>query len=241
MIDNKAVPLTLAAIAMALPAPISAQSDVSDLRGARGSSGEMEMQQRGYTMAKFSGGAQYWWNEDRDRCVRIVVRNGRYDSVTSASAGDCGKGGVSAGAAVAGIAAIGLIAALASHKKNGGAEHGSARHDDEYGRGYRDGLYSGNYDRNDSDAYHEGFMAGEAERNNRSAANSRFVQDAPDAAQAACARRGDQFLGVPPGSAVPISVYQYGRGMYEITVASGHYKARCDTDARGNIQQISPY
>ena len=114
--------------------PVAAKppSDVSDLVGARAPGGESEMQGRGYTMEKSSGGGQYWWNSATKTCARIVVANGRYASVDKTDASDCGHGGGSgAGAAIAGIAAVGLIAALASHKKRHGSDQLSADHDSE--------------------------------------------------------------------------------------------------------------
>lgn len=57
----------------------------------------------------------------------------------------------------------------------------------------------------------------------------------------ASAQERDQYLNVPAGSTVPVSVYDLGRGQYEITVASGHYRARCTVDGYGNIQTMSPY
>lgn len=92
------------------PALAKPPSDVSDLVGARAPGGETQMQGRGYTMATFKGGAQYWWNSGTKTCARIVVANGRYASVDKTDASDCGHsggGGSSAGAAIAGVARSG--------------------------------------------------------------------------------------------------------------------------------------
>ena len=226
------------------PSAVSAQTapGLGDLIGIRGSSADGELGRRGYRQSGTNGGASMWWNSSSKRCVSLYIDDGRVQSLQSASARDCGQsGGNGAAAAVAGVAAIGLIAALTSHKKKGNDYHSSAQHDDEYSRGYNDGIYSGQYDRNDTEAYHEGYMAGQAERQNRAAANSRFVRGAPSSAQRACMERGDSYLNVPPGSTVPVGVYSYGQGSFEITVASGHYRARCTVDNRGYVSDISPY
>jgi hypothetical protein len=225
------------------PAFAKPPSDVSDLVGARAPGGETQMQSRGYSMQKTKGGAQYWWNSGTRTCARVVVANGRYASVDKTDASDCGHsdsgGGSGAGAAIAGVAAIGLIAALASHKKK--HADGDANHDSEYTRGYNDGLYGGQYDRNDSEGYHDGFMAGEAESSNRRAANRSYARGGPDAAKAACEARGDQYQNAPGGSSVAVSQRGDGSGNYVFTIATGHYRSTCTATASGQVINISPY
>lgn len=244
MIRTSITSATALALATAgMPATAFAQE--RDLVDARASSGESEMQRRGYKVARTDGLTQYWWHDSRRACVRTTTWNGRYQTVTSVSADDCRKGGSNGGdvaaGVIAGAAVVGLIAALSSHHKKSNDAHRNDTHDAEYQRGYQDGLYGATYDRNDTEAYHEGYMAGEAEAQNRRASNSRFVRGAPQPSQSACMRRGDQYLNVPAGSTVPVSVYDLGRGQYEITVASGHYRARCTVDGYGNVQTMNPY
>ena len=77
---------------LAAPAAMAAPpSDLADLVGARGSSGEQEMQNRGYTNVTMRRGTQYWWNAGRGSCVGIRVANGRYASVDAVSASRCGQ------------------------------------------------------------------------------------------------------------------------------------------------------
>jgi hypothetical protein len=64
-------------------------SDVSDLVGARGAGGEMELGQRGYSYVTMCHGTQYWWNAERKACIGIKVAQGHYKSVSSASASHC--------------------------------------------------------------------------------------------------------------------------------------------------------
>ena len=231
--------LTLLATAMT---PVALAAQESDLQGARAAGAESELQRRGYSLAKTSGGSQFWWNSRTDTCIRVNVWQGRYQTVARASSSDCGKGGPSAGAVVGAAVAVGLIAALASHKKRKGDDaRPDAAHDAEYERGYNDGLYGAHYDRHDSEGYHEGYLAGETEAANRRAHNRPYVRTAPQAARDACARRADEYQSAPFGSSVPVSVNDLGRGMWEITVATGQYRSRCTVDSRGNVREMNPY
>ena len=217
--------------------------DIGDLVDARAPGAESQMQARGYRNTGFKNGGQYWWNAATSTCVRVVVANGRYSSVTKASDSDCGHGGGNAAAAVAGVAAIGLIAALAAHHKDTGDRHrGQANHDTEYERGYNDGLYSAHYSNNDSEGYHEGFMAGEQERANRRHSNTGYLRgSAPRVSLDACSHRADDYQNQPAGSSVPISVYDQGGGQYEVTMATGRYRSRCTVDDRGRVIAMNPY
>lgn len=83
--------------------PAAAQvtpSDVRDLVGARGSSGESELASRGYVNTGGRSGDDrkwtYWWNEQRGVCLSVATKDGRYDTIVSSPATDCRSG--SAGA-----------------------------------------------------------------------------------------------------------------------------------------------
>jgi hypothetical protein len=92
--------LALLATGAFLPAPAASAappSDVADLVGARGSSGEQEMQSRGYAFVTMTQGTQYWWNAERGACVGIRVANGRYQRVDAASPSRCGQQAAAAG------------------------------------------------------------------------------------------------------------------------------------------------
>lgn len=71
----------------------STPSDVRDLIGARGSSGEAELIRRGYVNAGGQTGDDrvwtYWWNAQRGVCLSVVTMNGRYDSIITTPAPDC--------------------------------------------------------------------------------------------------------------------------------------------------------
>ena len=69
--------------------------DLRDLVGARGSSGERELQNRGYSFVKTEEGGDrkwsYWWNNNRRTCVSVVTYQGRYSSITTSPSADCGQ------------------------------------------------------------------------------------------------------------------------------------------------------
>lgn len=72
-------------------------SDVRDLIGARGSSGEVQLQQRGYENTGGQTGSDrvwtYWWNAHRGVCLTVATVNGRYDSIVSGPSADCRRDG----------------------------------------------------------------------------------------------------------------------------------------------------
>ena len=83
---------------LALPTSVSAAArDLRDLIGARGSSGEMELQSRGYAVAKGNkaqgGSVTFWGNASNGSCVKVLTRNGRYASIVDAPAASCGMRG----------------------------------------------------------------------------------------------------------------------------------------------------
>lgn len=93
--------LLLAAAGLTLPlATASAQTPagLEDLVGARAAGAENALQSRGYIFVRTQTGDDrkwsYWWNERDQRCLSVVVMNGRYDSIIATPAPDCGKAGV---------------------------------------------------------------------------------------------------------------------------------------------------
>jgi hypothetical protein len=88
--------LTTGALLSTSAASAAPPGDVADLVGARGSSGEQEMQSRGYAYVTMTQGTQYWWNAASRSCVSIRISNGRYQSVNAASASRCGQQATSA-------------------------------------------------------------------------------------------------------------------------------------------------
>jgi hypothetical protein len=50
----------------------------------------MQLQSRGYVIANQRGLTTYWWNAAARSCVEVVTGDGRYQSVTPVSSGQCG-------------------------------------------------------------------------------------------------------------------------------------------------------
>lgn len=171
--DARMMMAALVATSMSVtPAMAKQAAGLQDLVGARGSSGETQLEMRGYshieTHTEYDRKHSYWWNRDSKKCVHVVTWDGKYQSLEDASKSDCNqKSGGDAGAAVAAVAGIAVLGALLASKKH---HRDDKSYDDnqtaDFDRGYRDGLYNAayhNYGR--SDAYADGYQAGVNERN----------------------------------------------------------------------------
>lgn len=83
---------------------------LQDLVGARGSSGEQALQERGYKFVKGekSGGDSYtnWRHARSGQCITVRTANGRYQSIVTSPAFDC-QGGSSEGTPAPGPGASG--------------------------------------------------------------------------------------------------------------------------------------
>ncbi len=73
----------------------STPRELRDLVGVRASSGESELQNRGYTWVKTTEGSDRkwsnWWNNSRRQCITVATVNGRYDSIVTSPAFDCNR------------------------------------------------------------------------------------------------------------------------------------------------------
>lgn len=69
--------------------------ELKDLVGIRASSGESELQRRGYTWVKTTEGSDRkwsnWWNNSKRLCITVATVNGRYDSIVDSPAFDCNR------------------------------------------------------------------------------------------------------------------------------------------------------
>ncbi|MGL4397893.1 MAG: hypothetical protein ACRCS9_15250 [Hyphomicrobium sp.] len=69
-------------------------SDVRDLVGARGHSGESELENRGFIHIMMHEGSQYakysyWWNAQSKTCIQVETYDGRYANISDAMKSDC--------------------------------------------------------------------------------------------------------------------------------------------------------
>ncbi len=73
----------------------STPRELRDLVGGRASTGESELQNRGYTWVKTTEGSDRkwsnWWNNSRRQCITVATVNGRYDSIVTSPAFDCNR------------------------------------------------------------------------------------------------------------------------------------------------------
>jgi hypothetical protein len=147
---------------------------MTDLVGARASSGENALEDRGFTHIATSSGHHhtlhsYWWNSHDKNCLHVETRDGRYSAITDGTRSDCHqKGGDNTAVAVGAVAGAAVLAALLSHKSHDhkdGQHLADQRQEEQYDRGYTDGLHNvsyHNYDR--ADAYADGYQAGVDQR-----------------------------------------------------------------------------
>ena len=173
--------LGLLLVAFILPASAVAQtpSDLRDLVDIRASSGESEMESRGYvhiqTQKSDDRSYSYWWNSSRDECVSVATMDGRFHSITESPSSDCNQhhhdgGGEAVGAAVAIGAAALLVGAIAasshkSHHHENNTHHEDSDYERDFERGHNDGLYNHSYDNhNDTAGYIAGYNSGVEQR-----------------------------------------------------------------------------
>jgi hypothetical protein len=166
---------TAAMVAAPVAAVAKTPGSVRDLVGARGSSGETQLENRGFHLisghAEYDSKINYWWNGNTKECIKVVTYDGNYQSIDTTSNADCnqkgGSGDKTAAIAVGAAALLG-IAALASKSHHRGDNNYDERGTADFERGHRDGLYGQayhNYSR--SDAYSSGYDSGVRERANQ--------------------------------------------------------------------------
>ncbi|MBK1661466.1 hypothetical protein CKO45_24975 [Paracraurococcus ruber] len=83
-------PTAAPAAAVATTPQPPAAPNVADLVDARASSGESEMERRGFAVARQRGLTAFWWNASAQACVQTVTANGRYRTVSPVAASSCG-------------------------------------------------------------------------------------------------------------------------------------------------------
>ena len=247
--------VALAVAAMAAPALAATPSDLSDLIGARGSSGEAMLQARGYsnTGGEKTAGASwtYWWNGDSKTCVGVVTSDGRYQRIDRLDADRCGKKGGkdNTGAVVAGVAVAALIgAAIASHhdKNHEDGKHYDGGRDAQYERGYQDGVHDGQFLNYEHDAdYSSGYAAGQRERDNRLSSNRYAYGESRKGpwrgdVMAACAREADRRWDLPSGATRALSASAMANGtIYLVSLKAGYKSGTCEVTDKGAVIFVS--
>jgi hypothetical protein len=164
------------------PVLAQAPNDLSDLVGARGASGETQLEQRGYTNHHGSktdeGSYTYWWNASKKSCVRVLTKDGLYDKIKTVSNDDCGQKGSGSGASTATVAAVSAAALLGvfalAHKSHDRDDKDyNERQTAQFERGFRDGLYNHSYHNYDNTReYSDGYGKGVKQRGHESSYRS---------------------------------------------------------------------
>jgi len=151
---------------------------------ARAGQAESDLESRGYehhhTSKHNDGSWSYWWNSSKKKCVSILTYDGRYTKINDAEAEDCGKkSGMGTGTkiaiALAAAAAVGGTAAIIhkAHDHDDGRHWDDPKHESDFERGHRDGLYNMSYHNwNSSKEYTQGFTSGVAQRNQNTSHHS---------------------------------------------------------------------
>jgi hypothetical protein len=163
---------TAAMVATPVAAMANPPGSVRDLVGAKGSSGEDQLEYRGFH--RISGHIQddskinYWWNGNTKECIKVVTYDGNFSSIDKTTNADCnqkGGGGDKTAAIAVGAAALLGIVALASKSHHRDGQEYDERGTAEFERGHRDGLYSQPYHNyNNNTSYSSGYDSGVRER-----------------------------------------------------------------------------
>lgn len=78
-------------------ASAQAPSAIADLVGARASSGETQLEARGYQFIKGNTvrGEKwtFWWSAEQRQCVQVATLDGRYGAIQAVPAANCGQAG----------------------------------------------------------------------------------------------------------------------------------------------------
>lgn len=151
--------------------------NLRDLVNARASSGESDLEKRGYVLTHTSKEGNsiygYWWSPSAKKCVTVRTSEGRYASIADTLPVDCNQNvsnnnngaKVAAGAITAGAIIGAIVLAHKAHHHDNDKHDDNAANEAEYERGFRDGLYNNAYHNySNTDHYKKGYEAGVNQR-----------------------------------------------------------------------------
>lgn len=79
---------------LSLGAQAASTSHLNDLIDMRASSGEHQLEERGYTYKNTvkisSSSITYWWSADREQCIAVTTKEGRYSAIMNQPSEVCG-------------------------------------------------------------------------------------------------------------------------------------------------------
>lgn len=168
-------------------------SQLTSLNGMSADRAESVLMDRGFTFIDSHNSSMgytngQWWHAGSKNCINTEMYDGKLMTVSDVPASDCHQkhDDNDAAAALGVIAGAAILGAMASHKSH---HHGNGQHESdlqaeqEFERGYTDGLHNAsyhNYNRNDQ--YSSGYETGVDERNanlshhSRRGGNSAYAQ-----------------------------------------------------------------
>jgi len=172
----------------------STPADVRDLVGEKAKNADPKLQRRGYVHIESQKTGSHnsygmWWSPSARTCLTVGYEHGRVDTIHTAPPIDCNQHGyfdgddddVNAAAVAVGAAAlIGVLAAShKSHHHESNTHESDQQNEEEFERGYRDGLYNNSFDDyRDTQAYVNGYRSGVDQRQHN--ASYRYQDDRYD-------------------------------------------------------------
>ncbi len=174
------LPLLIILLTSSLSYGQSRANDLQDLVGIKGSSAEMDLENRGYVHIKTAKSNydiySFWWNPRKRKCVSYHMADGRILSIVNTLPADCNKSS-NYNNSNNSYSNYNSYNHQAQHHNNNNTHYNNRDHDAAFERGHTDGLYNKPYHNiyGDSDlknAYSEGYGSGVGQRNNNTSYHS---------------------------------------------------------------------
>lgn len=175
---KKLLPLLILFISVSMAYGQSRAQGLQDLIGAKGSSAESELQNRGYVHIKTAKSNydiySYWWNYTNKKCVSYHMADGRVLSIVNSMPYDCNKSSSNNG----NNNGYNSYSHQAHHHADNNYSHyNDNNQENAYERGFNDGLHNKSYhniynDSNQKSSYSKGYGSGIGQRNNNTSYHS---------------------------------------------------------------------
>lgn len=159
--------MSILMIALVSMVSLQAQNVQQDLVGARGSSAETQLQNRGFHHIKTQKYGyniySYWWNQGAKSCICERINDGKVKSIVKSLPADCNK-------TMNGTKNVNNNYNHSSHHYDHNSKYNDTANKNAFERGFNDGQYHKTYDNvyynaNQKSAYSDGYAAGVKERN----------------------------------------------------------------------------
>ncbi|MCD6544356.1 MAG: hypothetical protein J7K34_07585 [Flavobacteriaceae bacterium] len=181
-IEKKLLILLILLISVTTSFGQSKANGLQDLVGAKGSSAENELENRGYYHIKTDKTVgnniySYWWNSRQQKCILYNLNGGKIYSILNTLPSDCNK---STNTNTSGrYGKYNNSYAHQAHHHDNNSHYSNQSHDDAYERGFNDGLHNKSYhniynDSNEKNAYSKGYGSGVGQRNRNTSYHSGY-------------------------------------------------------------------